>query len=367
MQMMSVAESIRKGCDPDKAAEAFNARFGTAYDLLRKKFPPREWIVPEKLPKVGLSIVAAKSGTGKSWLVDQLAIAASEGKDFLDETIPRVGVLLIDVEEREEDLQERLAKLGAMGTDKMTHVHAWPDGEAMFEDLSYYLTAHPDTQLVIIDCLGAFFPGVNLTGPGAYESVYPLLMRLKKIALDRGICIVLVHHARKGESEDAFDTIMGTHALVGACDTRWVLVKKPGSLNASLWIRGRAVREKELIVHFNADCSWTLEGEGAEVRLSAERQEILDVIQDGAMKPAAIADALGKKSGAIRFLLCKMKADGWVREANGAYEKAANTANSANTNTENVSGVSTVSVSGEKKTKVYSEKMEILPFQGGTE
>lgn len=74
-----------------------------------------------------------------------------------------------------------------------------------------------------------------------YEADYATVQELRTLAARHGIAIVLVHHLRKMDSEDAFDTISGTLGLTGAPDTILVL-KRDTSGAIILHGRGRDLR-----------------------------------------------------------------------------------------------------------------------------
>ena len=74
-----------------------------------------------------------------------------------------------------------------------------------------------------------------------------------------GLAIVLLHHNRKMDAEDPFDTVSGTLGLTGAADTILIMRRHAGSV--LLHVRGRDVEESETPLQFNKDtCRWTMLG-----------------------------------------------------------------------------------------------------------
>ena len=72
----------------------------------------------------------------------------------------------------------------------------------------------------------------------------------------------------------------------------------------------------------SAPYGWQVIGEGAEVGMSAERRDILTVLQqEGAKRPADIARLLGNKNVVtVRRLIQKLSADGLIRkQSDGTY------------------------------------------------
>ena len=81
----------------------------------------------------------------------------------------------------------------------------------------------------------------------------------------------------------------------------------------TLDVCGRDVSEKQMALSF-AKGRWSLLGEAADVSLSAERMNILDVLRDHdqTMNPREIAEVLDVPSGNVRQLLFSMLRDGEV-------------------------------------------------------
>jgi len=143
---------------------------------------------------------------------------------------------------------------------------------------------------------------------------------------------VLVHHLRKADADDAFDTISGTLGLSGAVDTVLVL-KRDGSGNIVLHGRGRDLVEIEKAMTFDQDsCLWTIAGDADAVRRSSERQTVLQAIAEAGepVGPQDIADATGMRAQNVRFLLRKLLAERAIEKAGyGQYRSAPKTTKAA--------------------------------------
>ena len=74
------------------------------------------------------------------------------------------------------------------------------------------------------------------------------------------LCLLIVHHTRKMESEDSFDMISGTNGLLGAADGAFILQKKKRTdSNAVLSVVGRDQQDQELLLQFDHEkCVWKL-------------------------------------------------------------------------------------------------------------
>jgi len=147
-------------------------------------------------------------------------------------------------------------------------------------------------------------------------------MDLRAFAYQHGVAIVLVHHLRKMDADDAFDTVSGTLGLTGAPDTILVL-KRDHTGTFILHGRGRDIPEIEKAMTFNKEtCIWTIAGELPDVRASEERKKILAAMAEiGEPSPATEIAAFARMSiQGVRRLLSKMAKDGTVtRTSYGKY------------------------------------------------
>jgi hypothetical protein len=148
---------------------------------------------------------------------------------------------------------------------------------------------------------------------------------LRAIANQYGVAIVLVHHLRKQEADDAFDTVSGTLGLTGAPDTILVL-KREAKGTYTLHGRGRDLVEFEKAMVFNKDaCTWTIIGDAHEIKLTNERAAIIEALVEAgeAVGPAEIATVTGMKAANIRKILPKLLKDGAIKkEGFGKYTLA---------------------------------------------
>jgi hypothetical protein len=167
-------------------------------------------------------------------------------------------------------------------------------------------------------CKGTMAPGKSQSG---YMDDYAAVAPLQKLAAQYNVAIIIVHHDRKMEADDVFDTISGTLGLTGAVDT--MLVMKRQGCNVTLHVRGRDIEEADKAIEFDkATCRWTIIGEATEVQRSDERGAILTVLIDATepMKPGDLSIACGMPRNNIDQLLFKMGRDGEVvKTGRGLY------------------------------------------------
>lgn len=326
----------------------------TADALMRKTFPDPRWAVPGVFPE-GLTLLVGAPKLGKSWLALNVAVAVAAGGRAIGKIAVDAGdVLFLALEDTERRLQERLVLTLQDGAapDRLHIATAWPTlAEGAAAHLAGWLSGHPDARLVIVDTFQ------KLRGPISgnqylYAGDYAAAGELKRVADRFGVALVCVHHTRKASADDPLDMVSGTAGLAGAADTTCVLRREIGRSDATLYVRGRDVPEADHALSFDVDrCLWTLLGDATEYRLSEARHEILNALRDAGnpLSPKVIAEALGKKPGAVRYLLHKMAKDGAIDGIGGAYRlplSPANTANPANGDGETPSTLGKPAVSG---------------------
>src|SRR5262249_5844531 len=138
------------------------------------------------------------------------------------------------------------------------------------EMLREWIKSVPNPRLIAIDTL-AMVRMPNRKDQSAYDADYAAVIGLRELAHEYGWAIVDVHHVGKLEADDAFDTISGTLGLTG-CPDSIVLLKRDAS-GTMLLARGRDIEEVEKAITFNRQtCTWTIEGDAADVRRSAQQQ-----------------------------------------------------------------------------------------------
>lgn len=111
-------------------------------------------------------------------------------------------------------------------------------GGGLLDQLEAFLAHHPETRLMIVDTLQK----IREIGSDKYNYAndYEIVGRLKAFSDRHNLCLLIVHHTRKMESEDSFDMISGTNGLLGAADGAFILQKKKRTdTNAVLSVVGR--------------------------------------------------------------------------------------------------------------------------------
>jgi hypothetical protein len=298
----------------DKQAFDWTTKSKTAAQLSRLQIPDIRWIIQRFLPE-GVGILAAKPKIGKSWLTLEWCIAIASGEPVFGGTVnitPMEGdVLYLALEDNDRRLKSRLAKLCLKSPERLTLV-SMSDGfprmhEGGLEAIDAWLIAHPQAKLVAIDTLAKFRPPANAK-KGAYDQDYDAITPLLNLAHKYRIAILIIHHQRKLDSDDPFDSISGTLGLTAAVDTLMLLHRRADGV--VFCMRGRDVEDEELSVQFDKDtATWNVLGTAQDVRRSATDTAIVEVLYEAFKEAEAGADtSLSAEQIKSRAGL-KMKAD----------------------------------------------------------
>ena len=247
-------------------------------ELYDTEFPVTEPIIQELLYP-GLYILAGAPKIGKSFLVAQLAYHVARGEQLWSYPVKQSSVLYLALEDKYSRLQQRLVRMFDMETADKLHmaIAAQELGNGLEEQLSSFIEKYPDVRLIIIDTLQKIRTVQD--DKFNYARDYNNAAKLKEFADKHGICLVVVHHTRKQQSEDSFEMISGSNGLFGAADGAMVLRKNQRCDNkASLEIVGRDLADQLLTISFSHErCLWTLE-KAACNRWQQPPDEVLEAI-----------------------------------------------------------------------------------------
>ena len=223
----------------------------------------------------GTYIFAGSPKVGKSFMMAQLAYHISTGTPLWNYKVKQATVLYFALEDDYPRLQRRLYHMfGADGTDNLYFATESKTVNGGLEDqIRGFIQEHPDTGLIIIDTLKR----VRETGGAdySYASDYDVVAKLKALADSCNVAMLIVHHTRKQQAGDKFDTISGTNGLLGAADGAFVLSKeKRTSNNATLDVTGRDQPDQRIqLVKVPETLVWNFEK--AETELWIEPPDLL--------------------------------------------------------------------------------------------
>jgi hypothetical protein len=296
----------------------------TAHQLKTKTFPPLKHLVPDLICE-GLVLLAGKPKVRKSWMALDTGLAVAAGRFCLgDRKCVEGEALYLALEDGERRLQRRMDKVLPTGSDwpgKFYYSTQWPRADqGGVEAIDAWCEEHPAARLVVIDIL-AKFRAPSRGQVNVYEQDYAALSRLQELAVRRGITIIVVHHTRKGDSEDPVEEISGSLGLAGSCDA--FLVLKRATVGATLVGRGRDAEDVDLAVQWSDENSrWTIVGSAAEVRQSEQRaavKEALSSSPEGLSTAEIMAAAHLANRNAADALLFRMAKEGAINRVKAGF------------------------------------------------
>lgn len=220
-----------------------------------------ETIYPPRIPVVdgflygGTYLFVGAPKVGKSFFMGQLAYHVAMGIPLWNYPVRRGTVLYLALEDDYARLQRRLSDMfGVESADNLFFAtQAKTLNEGLDVQLEPFLKGHTDTRLIIIDTLQK----VREVGGDrySYSSDYEIVTKLKAFSDKYGICLLVVHHTRKLESDDSFDMISGTNGLLAAADGAFIMHKKKRTDNMA--VMDIVGRDQQLTIEFDRkQCIW---------------------------------------------------------------------------------------------------------------
>ncbi|HCY76488.1 MAG TPA: hypothetical protein DHV28_11255 [Ignavibacteriales bacterium] len=300
----------------------------SAREVQKMDLPPIRWVIKNLLPE-GLSILAARPKTGKSFLAQNISLSITRGTKALGffET-EQTSVLYIALEDNFRRIQDRINniiqnEIEKTAPDNLFYLEENKDlpkiNDGGIEELQKLIIDKPEIKLIIVDTFGRTIADKRRNDNNSYRADYEIASKLQEFAIQNHICVLLIHHTKKVQEEDVFNEISGTSGITGAMDTMLVLKKKGKS--GKLYVTGRDVKDIEYNLVFDENiCCWNVVEE--EINTTAERKEIYDLIKSSGreMKTGEIAELLGKTVPNVSKMLGKMLKEGLVAtEKTGHY------------------------------------------------
>ena len=304
-----------------KTAPTWRDNAITAKELQNRTYPPVRYIIPGLIPE-GLSLLVGRPKIGKSWMALDIALSVASGATCLGGRTPDQGdVLYCALEDNERRLKNRITRLLANSKwpERLTLVTKWNRlNQGGVHDLKEWINETKQPRLILLDTLANVRPVSTQEG---YAQDYAALTEIHRLANDKGIGIIALHHQRKVDADDPLDTISGTLGIAGCVDTPIILTST--SKGKSLYLRGRDVEEADYAVEFDSEsCKWRLLGSAAEINLSETRRKIRDALKvsGSELGPQEIAQATGIAEGTVKVRLGDMVNDGEVlKRGRGRY------------------------------------------------
>jgi archaellum biogenesis ATPase FlaH len=197
-----------------------------------------DWLWPDRIPLGMMTLLAGDPGVGKSFLSLYIASLVTAAKTCPDGQPAAYGsVVILSAEDSiEHVILPRLNALGA-NVSKIKAIRCVrckdADGNVTTDnfnilhdrfELERVLAENPDTKMVIIDPLSAYFGSVDTHKD---SNVRAVLAPLTEMARRFNVALVCVMHLNKGNSQKACYRTMGSLAFPAAARTVWLVSPTP--------------------------------------------------------------------------------------------------------------------------------------------
>ena len=227
------------------------------YDRAFQSRPP----VIEGLLYPGTHLFCGSPKLGKSFMMLQIAYHVASGQELWGYDVRQGTVLYMALEDDERRLQERLYRMFDVDCTEELYMATRADtlSGSLIEQMCSFVEEHTETSLIIIDTLQRIRDGGE--DRYSYANDYEVINSMKQFTDKSGICLLLVHHPRKQQSEDRFEMISGTNGLLGAADGGFMLhQEKRTSSEGILDVIGRDQPEQTLYLNRDPDrLCWVLD------------------------------------------------------------------------------------------------------------
>ena len=225
--------------------------------LANLRLPPTRFCVQTLLPQ-GVTILGGAPKNGKSWMVLELCVRVAKGEAMWGMATTQGTTLYLCLEDTLRRVQERLLCItDEVPANAFFATAAGTLADGLCEQIRQFTAEYPDTVLVAIDTFQMVRGGDTEL---SYANDYAEVQKMKKLADDLNISLLLVHHLRKQGDSDPLNKLSGTTGISGAVDAVFVLDKdKRGQSGATLICTGRDIEYRELLLKFSKEsCTWEL-------------------------------------------------------------------------------------------------------------
>lgn len=285
-----------------------------ALDLPETHYLCRPWI-PE-----GVTILAGRPKVGKTTLLRQIAVCASDGAPLWGKPCAQTEVLFLSLEEGRKLMRKKLMLAGYSGAQlRRIRFHwQWRTGVGGIGDLHERLKVNPAIRFVIVDSLTRFRDAPTRDKPQFHQD-YEAVRMLADVAKDiPGLTIIVLHHTKKDQGDDPIADISGTFGLTAAADNYMVMRRESGEF--VLHCGGRYWDEPQDAFRLRrAGGVWALEGVADAARLSPMQRQYLDTLRaEGTVTTRGMARRFKVRDSTASEVMAELQAKGLVdRTADG--------------------------------------------------
>ncbi len=249
--------------------------------LMDAILPKRSFCIETLLPE-GISMLGGAPKIGKSWMVLDIGLHVAKGIPIWNLPTMKGTVLYLALEDSLFRIQDRLNRLTDEAPGNLYFAIASGKlADTLCSQIEHFVSEHRDTVLVIIDT----FQIVRNNGiDTSYANDYDEVRKLKTLADNLKISLLLVHHLRKQGDSDPVNKLSGTTGISGAMDAIFILdVSKRHARGATLFCTGRDIESRELELNMSHEsCAWELitdSLEKPELTLPGEMASLIEMMK----------------------------------------------------------------------------------------
>lgn len=192
------------------------------------------WIVERFVGSKKIVALTGKRSTMKSWLAMDLAYSIASGSKFLENlSTSQCNVLYLDRENDAQELKNRAAmiKAGRNLSDLANLFFLTESGLSLDnttgQELLKEIIQMYNIQVVVLDTYRRF---VSFDENDSNLVSWFFNYVLKPICYRLNVSFVLIHHSKKGESDDEMDMIRGSSDFANNCDAIFQIYRKGNTI-----------------------------------------------------------------------------------------------------------------------------------------
>jgi replicative DNA helicase len=188
--------------------------FDDVPDIMSMEVEPVEWVVDRIAARKMMTLWAGVDGTAKTFLMHSMAIAVGGGGDFLGRRCRKTPVLVMDYENGDSVVRDRLDLIAGGPLADVKFWGMWLDPQPPPIGSEVLLKIAKETQpLMIFDPLRY----AHAVDENDSTEMVAVMRHLRSYAT-AGAAVVILHHPAKAEGS----TGRGSSAIRGACDIAWL-------------------------------------------------------------------------------------------------------------------------------------------------
>lgn len=301
-------------CDDDDPPQP-GLRLLRLSDLLSEPLPPPTWLWEGRLRVGGVGLLAGKPKAGKSSFARALSVAVASGTPFCGGATRPGPVIYCALEEHRDDVNRAFRDLVGDSDPPDVRLYFGPIVADLLDRVSVE-SARLRPALIVFDTLAR---AVRLTDANDYAKTMNGLNPVLDLARDRNTSVLLVHHSRKGDPEDAQDGVLGSVGFTASVDATFIIRKEKDGRRAVQSIQRTGQDLPPTVLRFDEGTGAFDLGPTVSGARSANRQaEILDAILDDGPEGLTEADICRVVAGDradIRRDLQALQEAGTIRRA----------------------------------------------------